>query len=96
MDSASSSSSPLNQPHLSSSWFSLRGDVYEGKNPDKAKGSSRGLEDDGERDGECTNDCCLLCSGLRIVSLPVLWKARETKSCGADLERCWTDIMSVW
>ena len=88
MDSTSSSSSPLNQPHRSSSWFSLRGEVYEGKNPDKANGSSRGLEDDGVRIGECTKDCCLLCSGLRIVSSSRLWKARETESWGADLERC--------
>lgn len=51
-DSASSSSSPLSHFHLSSSSFSFNGEVYEGKNPDRAKGSSRGREVEGETTGE--------------------------------------------
>lgn len=67
--------------------------MYEGKNPDKAKGSSRGLEVDGKIIGEWAKDCCLLWRGLRAKLSPGLWKAREIASWGADLERWWTDMM---
>jgi hypothetical protein len=41
--------------------------MYEGKNPDRAKGSSRGLEVEGEMIGEQANDCCLLYRGLKAA-----------------------------
>jgi len=63
--------------------------IHDGKNPDKANGSPRGLEVGCVMIGQWTEDCRFL---YRVVSSPASWKVREAESWGADLERCWIDI----